>query len=135
MRRKDAEKLIGERVQVWTAMNGIYTGVLEEVFASPWRGRVRVTGAIKPAVVYDLTRPNDRQRRGFRPGDVIEAGGSSIKPTELEGASYLEALRAELSSFEAMAARGRAMKGAAWLPVAIDNLRAAVAAEEAKSAK
>jgi hypothetical protein len=135
MRRKEAEKLIGGRVFVWTSLNGEYVGVLEEVFASPWRGRVRITGVIKPAVVHDLTRPDDRQRRGFRPGDLIEAGGVSIKPTELEGTSYLEALRGELTAFGEMAARPGGARAGSWLAVAIKNLGAAIAEEERPESK
>ncbi len=137
MRRQEAERLIGTRVEAWTAMNGIYVGTLEEVFGSPWRGRVRITGVLKPAVVYDLTRGHQfaRQRRGFRPGQMIEVGNSSIKPTEAPGESYLAALQRELRYFKEWQARPFVdPKDARWLPIAIDNLRQAVAAEEQKEA-
>lgn len=133
MKRQGAEKLIGSRVKVWTAMNGEYVGTLEEVFGSPWRGKVRITGVIKPAVVYDLTRRLTNQRRGFRPGDVVEAGNSSITPTDLEGATYLEALRQELATFERWSAREHVNpKDRGWLPFAVNNLRKAVVEEEAR---
>lgn len=135
MKRKEAEKLIGTRVEAWTSMNGSYIGTLEEVFGSPWRGRVRITGVVKPAVVYDLTRRGSPQRRGFRPGQVIEVGGMSIKPTEEEGASYLEALRRELEIFEKWNARDNVNpKDRGWLPFAIKNLKAAIGAEERREA-
>jgi hypothetical protein len=99
MNRKEAEKLVGQPVSAWTAMNGVYVGPLISIFGSPWRGRVAITGVVQPAAI-ELSR-GDRQRRGFRPGGEIEVGGSSIQPVEagFTGyATYLDALVASEAS-------------------------------------
>ena len=92
MRIKEAQQLIGTSVSAWTAMNGQYVGILESVQGSlPWRGSVRITGILTPA-----SHLQDGQvcRRGFRVGELLEVGGSSIKPTTATGsASYLEVLQ------------------------------------------
>lgn len=75
MKRTEAESLIGSQVRAWTAMNGDYTGVLESVHGSPWRGVVRITGILKVAQHLERGAPC---RRGFRVGETIEVGGSSI---------------------------------------------------------
>lgn len=90
MKRKEAEALIGKRVSAWTAMNGVYIGTLVSVVGSPWRGMVLITGVAKPAAI-EWAR-GDRQRRGMRPGETIEVGGSSIEPADWDGKSYLDAL-------------------------------------------
>ena len=126
MQREEAK--VGGRVRAWTAANGVYAGVLEAVVPRrPWRGRVRITGVIEPACVYDLTRP--RPRRGFRPGDVIEVGGVNIRPLGEgeEGASYLEALERELARLEEWEARPAKDPKTAWVPAkALPFIRAAI---------
>ena len=95
MTRSEAESLIGQRVEVWTAANGTYVGVLEEVKATrPWRGVVLIDGVLKCAQLFEYGRT--RQRRGKRPGERIEAGGVNIRPTEATGGSYREALEWEI---------------------------------------
>jgi hypothetical protein len=90
MRIKEAQQLIGTSVSAWTAMNGTYVGVLESVQGSPWRGSVRITGILSPA---SHLQHGQVCRRGFRVGEQLEVGGSSIKPTTAAGAdSYLEVL-------------------------------------------
>ena len=92
MKNKEAQALIGTRVQVWTAMNGVYVATLEAVFGSPWRASAKITGILEPA---SHLQHGKVCRRGFRVGEQIEVGGSSIKPTEAEGSlSYLEVLEA-----------------------------------------
>lgn len=129
MRRAEAESLKGERVFVWTAMNGQYVGTLESVEGSPWRGTVLITGVIEPACVFDMTRM--RPRRGFRPGERITAGGVNIKPTDLVGMSYLDALRAQLEKFSGWLENGDSYRPryTAWLPSAIRALARAIEQE------
>lgn len=99
MNRKEAEKLIGTHVSAWTAANGCYVGTLIEVTNNkPWRGKVKITGVTQIATPYEVGRRF--QRKGFRPGDVIEVGGMNIKPTTVTGISYLDGLRSELSRYE-----------------------------------
>jgi hypothetical protein len=96
--------LFGRPVVAWTAMNGVYVGVLEEIFGSPWRGTVRVTGTITPAVAFEQGRW--RQRHGFRPGDTLEVGGKNISgPAEAAGSSYLDALEYDLERLREMLAQ------------------------------
>jgi len=100
--RKIAESWLGTRVKVWTSANGHYVGILEALTASaPWRGRVRITGTLKAACVFEL---GHAPRAGFRPGDVLEAGSVSIQPTTEEGVSYLTALETELAEARAVVA-------------------------------
>jgi len=90
MLRKQAEALIGQRVQAWTRLSGVYVGTLESICGSPWRGTVRVTGILEPACHLYLGRVC---RRGFRLGETLEVGGVNISPTENEGSpSYLTVL-------------------------------------------
>jgi hypothetical protein len=91
MRIQEAQQLIGSSVSAWTAMNGMYVGVLESVQGRPWRGSVRITGILTPA---SHLQHGQVCRRGFRVGEQLEVGGSNIKPTTAEGsASYLEVLQ------------------------------------------
>ncbi len=94
MLKAQAEALVGQKVSAWTSMNGEYVGVLTAVGGRPWRGTVEITSVLRPAAV-EFSR-GDRQRRGFRPGESIEVGGSSIRQGVGEGVSYLEALRESL---------------------------------------
>lgn len=99
MLKKEAEKLIGARVSVWTAANGVYVGILEKVFANPWRGSVRITGIVECAQHYER---GGVCRRGFRVGEIVEAGGSSIRPTDENGSDdYLSACEAAIAHHEA----------------------------------
>ena len=95
MKYADAKKLLGTQVRAWTSMNGQYVGELIEVFGSPWRGKVRISGVLQPAAV-EYARGN-RQRRGMRPGDEIEVGGTNVSPIDVPGTSYLDALIANLN--------------------------------------
>lgn len=95
MRRREAEDLVGQSVIAWTAANGIYVGELTQVWGSPWRGAVRITGVVEPAQHYER---GGLCRRGFRPGEVIEVGNSSIRPaTEPGYPTYLAAIEARLA--------------------------------------
>ncbi len=108
MKRKEAEALIGKPVWVWTSMNGSYAGILEEILpTSPWRGKVRITGVLSPAVPYEIGRME--QRRGFRPGGIIEVGNSSIghlRDYDATDRTYLEALRLQQEKFQMMRRNG-----------------------------
>lgn len=100
MYREDAKKLIGQKVEVWTACNGTYVGVLEDIIPSrPWRGSVKITGVLSAA------HQEDHPRQGFRPGDTISVGGVNIKPTNKEGTTYLEALERYLAVSRSWAAQ------------------------------
>ena len=101
MNKSQAQKFIGTTVDAWTACNGQYVGVLEEVLTPqgrPWRGKVRITGVLKPADMFDK---NVVDRRGFREGEIIEVGGTSISPTDKVGTTYLDALRFTLAQDQA----------------------------------
>jgi hypothetical protein len=101
MLRKEAQSLIGTRVQAWTSANGVYVGILEQVSGSPWRGTVRVTGILEPASHFEVGR--GPCRRGFRPGETLEVGGNNIAPTNTEGcASYVEVLEKEIARMRGM---------------------------------
>lgn len=98
MNRQEAEAMIGQQVSAWTAANGIYAGELIEVLPyRPWRGKVKVTG-VQTAACFETAR-GTRQRRGFRPGDVIEVGGVNIQPTSDGGKSYGEAMAYQLGQY------------------------------------
>jgi hypothetical protein len=95
MRIKEAQALIGSRVSAWTAMNGVYVGTLYSVFGSPWRASVTITGILEPA---SHLQDGKVCRRGFRVGEKLEVGGSSIRPTSAEGLpSYLAVLEATIA--------------------------------------
>jgi hypothetical protein len=100
MKRSEAEKLMGTRVEAWTSLNGIYCGVLEAIVPTqrrPWRGVVRIDGILSAPVTYEAGR---RPRRGFRVGETIEVGGVNISPTDAVGATdYLALLQAEAERF------------------------------------
>jgi len=102
VKRKDAEALLGSRVSVWTAMNGEYVGTLVDVVGSPWRAKVQITGVLAPAA-FEWSR-GSRQRPGFRPGQVVEVGGASVRPTADPGTTYEQALRVAAEVAEASAA-------------------------------
>jgi len=107
---KEASGWIGQSVYVWTAINGEYIGVLEEVFGSPWRGKVRVTSVVKPVgFTYDRA---DRPRTGFEIGEHIEAGGSSIRlqPAPDQPLTYLDALRRDLDGLRRLTAGAEGSK-------------------------
>lgn len=97
MRKIEAEQLIGKQVRVWTAANGVYVGTLEVASGSPWRGMVSITGVVEPAHHFDH---GTICRRGFRPGEVLEAGGACIKETTESGhPTYLEAVQAQINFY------------------------------------
>lgn len=96
MLREEAEKLVGERVAVWTAMNGSYTGILTRVLeCKPWRGIVGIDGVTQCWCLYEIGRNN--QRRGLTLGREYEFGHSSIAPTMVLGMSKREALECEIT--------------------------------------
>jgi hypothetical protein len=99
MQRKDALALVGRRVSAWTAANGSYVGVLEEITDDrPFRARVRIDGVLSPACCYEIGRTTPR--RGYRVGELIEVGNSSVAPTDKQGnPDYLAVLRAEGETF------------------------------------
>lgn len=130
MTRAEAEALVGKTVAVWTAVNGQYAGTLVRLLTpagSPWRAVVRVTSVHEPAVPWEQGRAV--QRRGFRPGEEIEVGGTSVKASDEPGTSYLEALRAALARYEGMSARPGPMQG--WLAATLAECRKAIQREEA----
>ena len=128
MRRAEAEALLGQPVRVWTASNGEYVGKLLELFGSPWRGRVCVTGILKPAQHFER---GAIVRRGFRVGEVIEAGNTSIRPTAATGnQDYLVALAEELAWYEQTLSRNPGPKDLWWLEGGIRALRAVQRAEQ-----
>ena len=133
MRKKEAEQLVNQKVTAWTSANGEYVGILEAVSGSPWRGAVRITGVLAPAVFWDRTRASIR--RGFRIGETITVGNSSITPwdaeTGKEGTTYLAALSAKVEQFKAWNTRPHCdPKDLAWLPGAIQDGEKAVALEK-----
>lgn len=99
MNKAQALNLIGHRVDVWTSANGCYVGTLKEIVAEkgrPWRGRVLIDGILAPAQHFER---GSACRRGFRVGEVIEAGGVNIHPTEATGAQdYLIILEAAMKA-------------------------------------
>lgn len=124
--RQQAETWIGGAVEVWTAANGEYVGILESISGKPWRGTVRITGIVRPAQVFEWKRSH--RRRGFRPGQLITAGGVNIKRTTQSGVSYLEALRQEYRLIESLKAR-HVTTEEAWIRPTLQALNAAIAAE------
>lgn len=132
MNRQEAEKLIGQKCLAWTSANGEYVGILEEVIPKrPFRAKIRITGVLSPACVFDVTRFTPR--KGFRPGDSIEIGGVNLKTTDLEGGSYLDALKGELAGLEDSFARanGRVDRWTAHLPSSIKKVKEAIERESA----
>jgi len=128
MKYADAKNLIGTQVRAWTAMNGYYVGELVEIFGSPWRGKVRITGVLKPAA-FETARGN-RQRRGMRPGDEIEVGGTNIAPIDAPGTSYLEALVEELNLETRMLGEA-GPKDMGWLTRSVELRKQQIEAERA----
>lgn len=92
VQKAEALKLIGHLVTAWTAANGQYVGELVEVLnMRPWRAKVRVTGVLSSATHYERGAVC---RRGFREGELLEVGNSSVKPADgVTGTDYLTALR------------------------------------------
>jgi hypothetical protein len=133
MKRKDAEKLIGTMVTAWTSMNGEYVGILREVKGSPWRAVVEITGVTAPAVTFEVGRAF--QRRGKRPGEMIEVGGVCCKPAvNVMGASYLETLQGQLAQFTEWNARPDKNPKDGWLPRAICDVKRAIDTEMSRLA-
>jgi hypothetical protein len=132
MRRPDALKMIGRKVQAWTAANGVYVGYLEEVTNSrPWRAKVRITGVLKVPTLFEFgrLRPDQKYlRNGFRPGDLIEVGGCNCHPSDEYGKSYLTALLDEKKTFEGYLKmypkRGEAVP--AWVTKTLPCIEAAI---------
>ncbi len=100
MRRNEAEKLLGTPVEAWTAANGRYVGILEEITSDrPWRGRVRITGILEPAVTFEIGRHHPR--RGFRVDETIEVGATSIRASLATGTDdYRALLERQAENFE-----------------------------------
>lgn len=119
-------------MSAWTAMNGEYVGILREVKGSPWRAVVEITGVIKPAVVFEIGR--SVQRRGFRPGEQIEVGGSSCRPTTEIGTSYADALRAQLSQFQEWQGSPARNPKDTWLDQAVEDVKKAIKTEDDQNA-
>jgi hypothetical protein len=95
MNKNEAQKLVGRRVCVGMGADGVYVGELLELQGSPWRGRVRITGVLSPA--RHLAN-GAVCRRGYRPGEFVDAGQGTVAPTHEAGkATYLEAVSAELN--------------------------------------
>ena len=93
--RSFAQDYLGKRVGVWTASNGTYAGKLVEVVArkgAPWRAIVLIDTILSPASPEFSSR---RPRQGFRRGDEIEVGGSSVSfaPEPPSSRSYLDLVK------------------------------------------
>lgn len=101
MLRDQALQLLGAplTLKAWTSRNGIYLGRLLEITKDkPWRAVLEVTGVIKAAAHAEMGMV---RRRGYRLGEKINIGGSSLmRPTEEElqhvGRSYFMTLLYEL---------------------------------------
>ena len=92
--RSVAREHLGKRVGVWTAANGTYAGKLVEVVArkgAPWRAIVLIDTLLSPASPEFGRTP----RQGFRRGDEIEVGGSSVifDPEPPSRRSYLDLVK------------------------------------------
>lgn len=100
MNKAEAQALLGSQVEAWTAANGTYVGELVEVLPTrPWRAKVRVAGVLRAAQHYELS--GGVCRRGFRAGEVIEVGSSSVKPApDAVGTDYMSALQQALGDSE-----------------------------------
>lgn len=92
MRKEEALALVGKPVSAWTAANGQYIGTLQAVLPTrPWRAKVLITGVLECATHFER---GGICRRGFRPGETLEVGASSVRPNpDTEGVTYLEALQ------------------------------------------
>lgn len=129
MNKAQALTLVGKPVEAWTAANGCYLGELLEVLPTrPWRAKVRISSVLSAAQHYER---GGVVRRGFREGEVIEVGNSSVKPAgEACGTDYLSALRADLAKHQAWLDRDPEGRYA-WLHKdSIDALTQVMAAEE-----
>lgn len=127
MRKVEAEALLGKKVRAWTAANGEYVGTLVKVAGSPWRGTVEISGVLKPAQHFERGAV---VRRGFRVGDLIEVGHTSVRPTEAVGHStYLAALEEELGDYRQILQRGPGSKDVWWVEGGIRALTAVIEAE------
>lgn len=91
-----AQGMVGRKVCIGLGADGAYVGELLELSgANPWRGRVRITGVLKPALhlVGGLIC-----RRGHRPGDFIEVAHANVSPARARGhGTYLEAVQAQMN--------------------------------------
>lgn len=97
MKRDEAQKLIGTKVEAWTSANGVYVGTLIAVIPRrPWRGTVKIEGILEAAQPWEV---GGASRKGKRPGDLIEVGGVNIKPTTATGVTYLESLEAQRAKY------------------------------------
>lgn len=130
MDKAEALALLGRQVQAWTASNGIYVGELVQVLPTrPWRAQVRVCGVISAAQHFEFAR--GACRRGFRVGEVVEVGHSSIKPAlGPAGTDYLGALQRALSDNERWYAENQQGPHAAAHKGAADALRLVIKAEQ-----
>lgn len=96
MLRAEAEKLVDEKVEIWTSFWGVYIGTLLEVLPTrPWRAKVRVE-AIKEFPIQGLDRPGGYwcTRRPFEEGRVTEVGGVNVRPYAGEILPYQQSLKA-----------------------------------------
>lgn len=132
MTAQEAHRRIGESVTAWTAMNGVYAGILVELtnipIGKPWRGKILITGVYEPACPFDSTR-SGRQRRGMRPGHTIEVGGCNIQPSRELSGTYREALQAELVKFQGFRENDH-LRDARWVTRSIEELLARIEEEQ-----
>lgn len=131
MKRAEAEALLNQPVVAWTAANGVYVGTLQEVLPTrPWRARVLVSGVLEPAQHFEN---GGACRRGFRPGEALEVGNTSLKPVSAETGAvqdYLEVLRREQAVHQTRY-EARPEDRYAWVNKGFaDALTLAIAAEE-----
>jgi len=89
MRRKEAEKLIGQRVEAYTVNWGAYIGILEEITDSrPFRAKVRITEVLKVPEFKPV----------LREGRVITVGAIHLKKCEKPAKTYQESLKEALEN-------------------------------------
>ncbi len=132
MKRDEAEKLVGQSVQVWLGADGEYVGRLLSVSDdAPWAVRIKVTGVVEPARHFDQ---GVLSRRGWREGEVCSTRGFPqfrLSPAASpHGTSYLAALQQQLSR-QVSTHAGILGASCTWLQEAMANAaRAVLMAEE-----
>lgn len=133
MLKSEAQTLVGTRVSAWTAANGTYSGTLVEVLSEkgrPWRAKVLIDGVLAVATHFEIGK--GAMRRGFRPGEEIEVGGSSISPCSTAGPSYAAALEAEIEKLTGWVERDPASRYAGLHQQSAAALREILRREQAR---
>lgn len=119
---------------VWTAANGNYVGTLVEVAGSPWRGTVKIDGILLAAHHSEFGQV---VRRGFRVGELIEAGNSSISPVNddvMGSTDYVQVLENNIARLEQLLAGNEASPNAWALLDSIAANKRIIEAEKERQA-